>query len=103
MLRPAALLFSAVLSTSCTKETPVRVEAPPLDVAARVHVLRAADHAAGPVLAVAFETKHPLEPKPFSLDCSEFPPDFQPELRLTFLNGTAPVEEARTIHFRPDC
>ena len=103
MLRPSGLLVATLVSAGCTEQPPVQVEAPPLDVAARVHVLRAADHAAGPVLAVAFETKHPLELKPFALDCSDFPPDFRPELRLTFLDGSAPVDVARTVHFRPDC
>ena len=103
MLRSAALLGALVLSAGCSDEPPRQVERPPLDVAAHVRVLRPADHPAGPVLAVSFETRYPLEPRPFPLDCSDFPPDFRPELRLTFLAGQSPVGRPVSIPFRPDC
>jgi hypothetical protein len=72
-------------------------------VAARVCVLRPADRVTGATLAVCFETTYPLEPKPFPLDCSDFAPDFRPELRLTFREGLHRLGDTRPMAFQPDC
>jgi hypothetical protein len=103
MLRTSALVPTLLLTLGCSNEPPRPVERPLLDVAAHVRLLRPADHPAGPVLAVCFETRYPLEPRPFPLDCSDFPPDFRPELRLTFLAGLSPVGRPISVPFRPDC
>ena len=99
------LLFIGLLVTAllgCSPSTPATKNRS-LNVSANVQFVQPWQHQRPGTVEVNFRSTHPFEPKGFSLGYADFPQDFRPVLRLTYLHHQEELGQGRDITLDADC